>query len=191
VDIDGNQYPVVQIGAQIWMAENLRATRYQDGTSIPYVLSDADWQNATSGAWCYYNHDATMNIPFGKLYNGYVAADSKNVCPTGWRVPGREDWQRLKSHVDSRFGEYSGALLAYGVDFWLYNGCVSMNATGFNAVGAGMRFRYSTPFFSELKAVNVLWHNDGYYAAGVSPCSLQVSYLPFSESCFSIRCIKN
>jgi hypothetical protein len=44
-DIDGNYYEIVQIGDQLWMAENLKVTHYKDGTEIPTGYSDNDWTN--------------------------------------------------------------------------------------------------------------------------------------------------
>ena len=88
LDIDGNSYNTVKIGNQIWMKENLKTTKYNDGTAIPNITDNTQWSNLTSGAWVYYNNDATNNAKYGKLYNGYAisptANGNKNVCPIGW-----------------------------------------------------------------------------------------------------------
>ena len=42
-DIDGNVYPVVEIGNQCWTKENLKTTKYADGSVIPNVTSDSQW----------------------------------------------------------------------------------------------------------------------------------------------------
>lgn len=69
IDRDGNIYNTVLIGNQLWMAENLRTTKYNDGTPIAKV-SDNTWRTLTTGAYCWYENDsATYEIPYGKLYN--------------------------------------------------------------------------------------------------------------------------
>ena len=90
-DIDGNLYKTVQIGSQIWMAENLKTKKYNDGTTIPNVKDNTKWSNLTTGAWLYYNNNEVNNAKYGKLYNWYAVSKTtngyKNVCPTGWHIP--------------------------------------------------------------------------------------------------------
>ena len=95
-DIDENVYEVVEIGEQVWMAENLRTSRYQNGDAIPEVSSGADWATLTIGAWVYYNNDSSYDNVYGKLYNGYAVLDDRNICPAGWRVPIDDDWKALE-----------------------------------------------------------------------------------------------
>ena len=78
-DIDGNVYQTVVIGGQEWMAENLRTARYRDGIAIPNVQDNAEWENATTGAWSNYNHDAANDVVYGKLYNWYAVEDSSGL----------------------------------------------------------------------------------------------------------------
>ena len=51
-DADGNVYTSVTIGTQEWMSENLRTTKYSDGTAIPNVTGNTEWYNLSTGAWC-------------------------------------------------------------------------------------------------------------------------------------------
>lgn len=99
-DIEGNQYQTVTIGEQEWMAENLRTTRYRDGSEIPGGLSRRDWQMTTEGAFAVYPYEGVdMIAAYGKLYNWYAVADPRGLCPEGWRVPSDEDWTQLVNYL--------------------------------------------------------------------------------------------
>jgi uncharacterized protein (TIGR02145 family) len=102
-DNDGNTYKTVYIGTQQWMAENLKTAKYNDGTGIPNVTDNTQWLNLTTGAWCYYNNDATTNKKYGKLYNWYAVSQTtngnKNLCPTGWHVPSNFEWKKIIDYL--------------------------------------------------------------------------------------------
>ena len=103
IDIDNNTYKTVPIGTQQWMAENLKVTKYNDGTEIPNITDDTQWSNLRSGAWAYYKNDAANNAKYGKLYNWYAVSKSsngnRNVCPTGWYVPTDAEWTVLTDYL--------------------------------------------------------------------------------------------
>jgi len=86
-DTDSNHYAVVQIGSQLWMQENLKATKYQDGSDIPDVTDSAAWGNLTTGAYCNYHNLPEEGEKYGRLYNYYAITDSRKICPPGWHVP--------------------------------------------------------------------------------------------------------
>jgi hypothetical protein len=72
-DVNGNIYPTVRIGSQIWMAENLNTTKFNDGTAIPLVTDNTAWSNQTTPGYCWYNNDqGTYGNPYGILYNWYT-----------------------------------------------------------------------------------------------------------------------
>ena len=102
-DAENNTYTTVYIGTQQWMAENLKVTKYNDGTSILNVTDNTEWQNNTSGAWAYYDNDVANNAKYGKLYNWYAVSPTmngnKNVCPTGWHVPTDAEWTVLTDYL--------------------------------------------------------------------------------------------
>lgn len=108
-DIDGNTYPVVQIGSQCWMQENLRTVRYADGSEIPNVTNNTAWPGLNSGAWCYYDNNSSYNTVYGKLYNGYVVTDPRNVCPVGWHVPTDDEWKTLEMYLGMSVAEANEA----------------------------------------------------------------------------------
>lgn len=98
-DIDGNVYTTVTIGTQVWMVENLKTTKYNNGIPIPNVTSNSDWGILTSGAYAWYeNNQATYKDTYGALYNWY-AVNTGNLCPTGWRVPTDAEWTALTDYV--------------------------------------------------------------------------------------------
>ncbi len=136
-DIDNNEYKTVVIGKQLWMAENLKVTKYKNGDPIDNVSDNKKWIELSKGAWVNYDNDNKMydNI-YGKLYNWYVINDSRGVCPTGWHVPKITDWEILLKHLEKksdpvglsiiaggyRSGE-NGGFLYSGDDsyFWIYD----------------------------------------------------------------------
>jgi len=85
-DIQGNLYNTVTIGNQVWMSENLRATRYNNNTSIPNITTPSGWINLTGPGYCWYNNDITYKPTFGALYSWYTI-NTEKLCPTGWHVP--------------------------------------------------------------------------------------------------------
>jgi len=94
-DIDGNNYKTVIIGSQEWIAENLKVTRFNNGTLIANIQHDDSWGNDTTGAWCYYLNNQSNYFVYGKLYNGYVVTSKNKVCPQGWHIPSNNEWNTL------------------------------------------------------------------------------------------------
>ena len=98
IDADGNVYTSVIIGKQEWMAENLRTTKYTDGTAIPNVTDDNQWESLISGAWCYYENDNQYDTVYGKLYNWY-SIETGILCPADWHIPTDAEWNVLTDYL--------------------------------------------------------------------------------------------
>jgi uncharacterized protein (TIGR02145 family) len=98
-DIDGNVYKTVRIGKQIWMSENLKTTRYNDGEEIALVTDSVEWQNYEP-AFCWYKNDeAAYKDKYGAIYNWY-AVNTNKLCPAGWHVPDMiEFWYTLPDYL--------------------------------------------------------------------------------------------
>jgi len=112
-DVEGNLYKTVEIGTQVWMAENLKTTKFNDGSDIPLAVDNTDWHKALSLRYCWFNNDKdTYGNIYGALYNGFVISTSfngnKNVCPTGWHVPTEAEWYILENYLIAKGYNYDG-----------------------------------------------------------------------------------
>jgi uncharacterized protein (TIGR02145 family) len=138
IDIDGNVYHTVKIGTQVWMVENLKTTKYRDGTSIPNVTGTAQWASLNSGAYCDYNNDAAISSTYGRLYNWYTVIDSHNLAPVGWHVPTDDEWTTLTSYLGGE-NIAGGKLKVAGTTYWQSPNTGATNELGFSALPSGER----------------------------------------------------
>ena len=163
-DIDGNTYKSVIIGAQEWMAENLRTTKYSDGTTIPNVTGDTEWNNDTIGAWCHYNNDDKYEDVYGKLYNWH-AVETGKLCPVGWHVPTDAEWGVLINYLtaNGHRGKEGTALKA--TSGWdNKDDGTSGNGTddyGWNGLPGG--YRYNDGFFNYIGSNGYWWSSSQKY----------------------------
>jgi uncharacterized protein (TIGR02145 family) len=141
VDIDGNEYDTIRIGKQVWMKENLRTTRLNDGTGIQLVPYGVEWELLQTPGYCWYgNNEAFFSLNhFGALYNGY-AVNTGKLCPSGWHVPDHDDWDELSSYVGWDAG--GGKLKESGTVNWASPNADATNETGFSALPGGYRNAY-------------------------------------------------
>lgn len=100
-DIDGHIYATITIGNKVWMAENLRVTRYRNGDPILLIEDSAAWSTTTSGAWCHYNNDTGNTALYGRLYNWYAINDSRNIAPAGWHIPTDDEIAELVTLLET------------------------------------------------------------------------------------------
>jgi len=170
-DIDGNVYGTVKIGAQRWMAENLKVSRYRNGRIIPEVTNDANWVLLFYGARCKYDNDENNVDTYGYLYNFYVIEDSGNISPEGWHVPTDDDWKELEMYLGMSQSEADtvgyrgtdeGSKLAGRADLWP-DGILKINAafgaSGFFGLPGGSRqnsVNYPGTFF-QLGNIAYFW----------------------------------
>jgi len=196
-DIDGNKYKTVIIGTQEWMGENLKVSKYNDGSSIPNVVDNIEWSKLTSAAFCNYNNSDSIGKIYGKLYNWY-AVDTKNLCPTGWYVPTEIEWDKLVNYLggDSVAGV---KIKEIGITHWNTSNIEATNTSLFTALPNGYR-SYSGNFSNLGKMTN--WWSSTETKEANSSGGLQYCLLPKENNFFgkggeykvhgiSIRCIKN
>ncbi len=116
-DIENRTYHTVNIGAQVWLMENLSVTKYNDGTPIPLVTDQAVWNNLKTPAYCWYNNEKPVTGDFrGALYNWH-AVNTGKLCPAGFHVPTTGDWNVLTEYLGGP-SVASGELLKPGEMQW-------------------------------------------------------------------------
>lgn len=150
-DIDGNVYSTAILGDQIWMAENLKTTKYRDGTPIDLAADTSSWFYSTTGAYCWYDNNKEENADkYGALYNWY-AVKTGDLCPDGWHVPTDEEWKTLElflgmlqGDVDNNEwrGTNEGSKLAGNSSLWSTGELIQnidFGISNFNAIAGGIR----------------------------------------------------
>jgi uncharacterized protein (TIGR02145 family) len=135
-DRNGNEYTSVTIGSQTWMVENLKTTKFSDGTEIPLIAEAEAWSVLTTPGYQWYNNSlSSFKVPYGALYNFYAVSTGK-LCPTGWHVPTDTEWTTLTSFL---LGEEvsGGKLKEAGLTHWDTPNTDASNETGFTALPGG------------------------------------------------------
>jgi uncharacterized protein (TIGR02145 family)/uncharacterized repeat protein (TIGR02059 family) len=204
-DIDGNVYYTIIIGGQTWMKENLKTTRYNDGTDIIYTPAGDN-----TGNYCWYNDEITNKDIYGALYTK-TAVYSGKLCPTGWHVPSYDgEWLILKNYLTDNGYGYEGSgddiakSLASGFG-WVESSTAGTvgynqsenNSSGFTIVPAGWRFAH-TPYYYDAGYYTRLWTSS--YYIGTDPAimglmntssAFNVEHWNDPGGCFSVRCVKD
>ena len=215
-DIEGNVYHTVTIGAQIWMVENLKVTKYRNGdaigTTVPATLPTLQSEISYKYQWAY-NGDESNVATYGRLYTWYAITDPRNVCPTGWHIPSNDEWIILEDFLRSRGYTWDGSTtnsafaqsLASDAGWdsnttiWCavgYHDTIKLNTTGFTALPGGSRDP-SGEFFSDGYA-GFWWSSTEFSLSSYAYCRIL-----FSDDCglvinndgknsgLSVRCLKD
>jgi uncharacterized protein (TIGR02145 family) len=138
-DIEGNVYKTILAGNQVWMAENLKTTRYSNGdiigTTIP-VTYNIYSEISPKYQWAVNGIESLVEI-YGRIYTGYAVTDSRNICPTGWHVPTDAEWEVLINYAGGTW--YGGKLKETGIAHWPAFNSDATDEFGFTAIPAGAR----------------------------------------------------
>lgn len=216
VDIEGNVYHTIKIGSQTWMVENLRTTKYNDGSQIPSASNLNDWNWGYSPKYCWYYNDSTIESDYGVFYNWYVVQTGK-LAPIGWHVPSDEEWFELEnfliangynyddSHTDigiaKSLSSKTGWPLSSTTKGSISNDVTKNNKSGFNAKPGGCIDKY--PFDSFVTKIgygsycciwtSTAWDNYGLsWARTLDTGSTNLGKFRFSKnSGLKVRCIKD
>jgi len=195
-DGDGNEYDTVVIGTQVWLAEDLKTTKYNNGVSIPLVTDNTQWASlSSSAAFCWYDNNQNYKENYGALYNWWAAKVSF-LCPVGYHVPTKDEWQTLIDYLGGK--EIAGEKLkATGTQFWIYNNSQTTNESGFTAMPGGMRSN-DDGTFSSMRSYGYWWSSSqgitGEYGSRlIMYNSLGSTNLTswFKKSGYSVRCLKD
>lgn len=192
-DIDGNVYNIITLLDQVWLAEDLRTTKFNDGTPIPNITDNSAWSNLNTPGYCWYNNDIFYKYTNGALYNWH-AINTQKLCPTGWHVP-------TKAEIETLITNFSGTLLAGGklketsTTHWLTPNEGASNSTNFTALGGGIREIDGT--FQSMFSTGDFWtstkNNDSF--AGVMGLKYDTRdanvYQLNLKTGASVRCIKD
>jgi len=204
-DIDGNVYETIQIGDQLWMAENLKVTHYQNNDEIPYIYNDPQY-----GAYINYSNNADNVGVYGRLYNWFAVNDERGLCPDNWHVPSDDEFKSLEMYLGMSESEANGEglrgtdeggkLKEEGNEHWNSPNTGATNETGFTALPGGNR-RYETytnqEIFSGLNRYGFFWSSSEVYTVNAW---YRVFSFDYSESnryhlsktnAFSIRCVED
>lgn len=146
-DVDGNVYKTIIIGTQTWMAENLKVTKFNDGTDIPLVTDRVEWESLLTPGYCWYKNDEeTYKKTFGGLYNWY-AVNTGKLCPTGWHVPIDEEWFTLTDFLGGD-SVVRDKLKEIGTIHWGDPNFGATNESGFTAIPAnGRMYNNFKPYY--------------------------------------------
>lgn len=197
-DIDGNNYKTIQIGTQLWMAENLKTTKFNDGTVIPDITENLEWSNLTTPGYSWYNNDAaSYKTTFGALYNWYAVSTDK-LCPTGWHVPIDSEFKILTDYLGDNSGE---KMTETGNNHWLNYITDATNVSGFTGLPGGLRYYHSNNApevnFAGIGETGSWWSASDNGAMGSISQLYWDYYINFYQDLadkvfgMSVRCIKN
>jgi uncharacterized protein (TIGR02145 family) len=178
------------------MAENLKTTRLNDGTAIPIITSDTEWENSTSGSMCWYGNEP---VPYKDLYGGYYnyyVVSTKKICPAGWHVPGKSEWLLLIQTLGTA-NNTGGKLKEAGPLHWFGPNTGATNESGFT----GMPGSYRKNQFEEIGKIAKWWSstssnsNSSYYSDSyfLNHYSSAISSDTYTTNKYglNIRCVKD
>jgi len=154
-DCDGNVYETVQIGEQLWMAENLKTTHYNDGSEITHITNNEDWGSFDEGQYGVYNNYSTNADIYGNLYNFAVVDDSRGVCPEGFHVPSDAEYTILTDYLGGE-SVAGGKMKEAGLDHWDSPNTGATNESGFTGIPAGYRYG-SNGYYDFMGNLGCFW----------------------------------
>jgi uncharacterized protein (TIGR02145 family) len=202
-DFEGNTYRTVSIGNQVWMAENLKSTKYNNGLSIANITDSIAWGTFTNGAYCWYNNSISYKQTYGALYN-YYAINTENLCPIGWHIPSDVEWDILISFLGGS-SVAGGKMKEAGNTHWILPNTGATNSSGFSALPNGGR-RYNAFYgyynFQWLTNSSTWWSSTvvssnnpnyipiWYYGLATSSAS-SIKQYTFKNEGNAVRCVGN
>lgn len=193
-DTSGNTYNTIQIGSQCWMGANLATTKFNDGSDIPLVISNSQWNSLTTPGYCWYNNDeSTYGETYGALYNWY-SVNAGNLCPSGWHVPTDTEWSTLSTFLGGQ-SDAGGKLKETGLAHWATPNAGATNESSFTGLPGGYRFGDGNYYLMSIEGF--FWTSTEYdvdkgiyYYLDFNNTNL-IGFWDSKKYGFSVRCIKD
>ena len=195
-DGDNYNYPVVGIGTQVWMAENLKTTMYRNGvsigTTIPYN-KEISGEIAPAYQWAYAGNESNV-ATYGRLYTWYAVMDSRNICPMGWHLPNDNDWTTLTNYLGG-VNIAGGKLKEAGTIHWTTPNAGATNETGFTALPGGLRSYNGA--FTFIGSQGFWWSSSEYSSTNALDRDMDYRFIGFFWNYnlktygFSVRCLRD
>lgn len=202
-DVEGNAYNTIQIGNQLWIADNFRTTKYRNGDAIRDTAGFTTWELFDEGAYLSYNNDDNLVSSYGRLYNWFAVNDKRGLAPDGWHIPSDNEWKELEEYlgmskeeidlVGSRDNNEVGIKLKSNSGW--HENKNGTNESGFTALPSGFCGNYgdfdgdgfdAIFWSSTLSDDGIPWRRGlGYLALGMA------RYTNGKNYGFSVRCIKD
>lgn len=188
-DNSGNTYKTVELGDQVWMAENLKTIKFSNGDSIKETANDSLWKLGGNDIYC--------PVTYGNLYNYQTAINVKNICPSGWHIPTDDDWDEL---IDFLGGKYEAGALLKDVDqnSWFLTSDpepLATNESLFSALAPGYRNKvgaYNNARFFAYFWTSTLDKSDSVIVKSMHYGSRAVSTILMDQKDgASIRCVQD
>jgi uncharacterized protein (TIGR02145 family) len=181
----------VTIGMQVWSTKNLDVSSYRNGDVIPQVQDSTEWQNLTTGAWCYYENKTENGTVYGKLYNWYAVNDKRGLAPKGYHIPTDNDWTAL---IEFLGGSDAAGKVMKSKAGWEENGN-GTNSSGFLGLPGGDRM--GDGVFVNIGGLGYWWctiecNTSDAFAFYLTLWSNKLGRYNFKKANgFSVRCIKD
>ncbi len=192
-DIDGNTYKTTVIGSHTWMAENLKVTRYNDGTPLADAGSADGFKSVATGAYVAYNGTSSNVATYGYLYNGYVVTSARNVCMDGWHLPTIGEWITLAGNLGG-MAEAGGRMKDAAL--WSSPNVAADNSSGFSALPGGSYCRVclsNTGIFADQGTDGYWWSSTmgTFYYVTNNLAEMRTLGTGNINDGLSVRCVKD
>lgn len=143
LDADGNAYPVVEVAGRCVTAKNLAVRQFNDGSSIPGLVSDSAWQLQSGPGYCPVQGGEANTAAYGLLYNWHAVDNPAGLCPLGWHVPAQTEWFDVVTALGSG-SEVGGQMKAIGTlqdstGLWQTPNAGATNSSQLSVLPAGSR----------------------------------------------------
>ena len=179
----------ITIGSQIWTSENLNVNTYRNGDVIPEVQDQNAWRELTTGAWCYYDNDASNGTKYAKLYNCYAVNDPRGLAPVGFHIPSDAEWSILTDYLGGEAGTKMKSASGW------HENDNGTNSSGFAGLPGG--YRYDDGEFDYIGYNGYWWSSadlgaDDAWSRDLSYGSGNVGkYIGYKRDGVSVRCLRD